>query len=135
MGSIKLVKGEKPRTLSKGIEPSKSIKIKTTKNKATTAKSKRGKIVSKSGSVQKPTTRRKPQKASIAKNPKKPAKVTISTSKRNKKLEILNRSPMEINIEKELGGIFLPPGDEIYKYFDEKLTSGHIHIIVQPPTT
>ncbi|CAG8479243.1 17287_t:CDS:2 [Gigaspora margarita] len=62
-------------------------------------------------------------------------KVTISTSERNEKLEVLNRSPMEINIEKELGGVFLPPGDEIYKYFNEKLTSGHIHIIVQPPIT
>ncbi|KAF0444822.1 Histone H1/5 [Gigaspora margarita] len=54
MGTIKLVKGEKPRTLSKGIEPSKSTKMKTTKNKATGAKSKKGKRVSKSGSVQKP---------------------------------------------------------------------------------
>ncbi|CAG8652057.1 17499_t:CDS:2, partial [Dentiscutata erythropus] len=36
-------------------------------------------------------------------------KVTISTSERNEKLEI-------------------------YKYFDEQPTSGHIHIIVQPPT-
>ncbi|CAG8471465.1 43135_t:CDS:2 [Gigaspora margarita] len=62
-------------------------------------------------------------------------KVTISTSERNEKLELLNRSPREINVEKELGGVFLPPEDEIYKHFDEKLSSGHIHIIVQPPIT
>ncbi|CAG8802526.1 36480_t:CDS:2, partial [Gigaspora margarita] len=50
------------------IEPSKSTKMKTSKNKATAIKSKKGKRISKSGSVQKPTTRRKPQKTSIAKN-------------------------------------------------------------------
>ncbi|CAG8580084.1 14624_t:CDS:10 [Gigaspora margarita] len=61
-------------------------------------------------------------------------KVTISTSERNEKLEVLNRLNIKIDIEKELEGVFLPPEDEICKHFDEQLTSGHIHIIVQPHT-
>jgi hypothetical protein len=68
-------------------------------------------------------------------------KVTISTSdtsKANKKLEILKsleNSRIEIDIVRDLGGVFLPPGEEIRKHFNknEKLASGHIHIIVEPP--
>src|SRR2546430_2987422 len=68
-------------------------------------------------------------------------KVTISTSdtsKANKKLEILKsleNSRIEIDIVRDLGGVFLPPGEEIRDHFNknEKLASGHIHIIVQPP--
>ncbi|CAI2176756.1 2517_t:CDS:2 [Funneliformis geosporum] len=68
-------------------------------------------------------------------------KVTISTSdtsRANKKLEILKsleNSRIEIDTVRDLGGVFLPPGEEIRKHFNEneKLASGHIHIIVEPP--